>query len=174
RATRCPSGGAQNIRLIGLDRESFVPPEFSRFRGAADLYGVNAFVRYFAKRNLWVLGAGHLASPAVRRGATSAALDEGWRLGTSVGVRVRLPRVDVVMVPGYGLDATLPRRIAPGEALLSPAAATAFESGSGDINAPGADAVLQGRGRPTNAGRYFGLLHTLSFAVMWGERAVLD
>lgn len=174
RPTHCESEGAQNIRLIGLDRDSFAPPEFTRFRGSADLYGLDAFVRYFAKRNLWVLAAGHLASPSVRRSATTAALDEGWRLGTSMGVRLRLPRADLVMVPGYGLDLFLPRTVDPDQALLSPAAASAFESASGDINAPGADSVLQGRGRPTNAGRYFGMLHTLSFAVMWGEREVLD
>jgi hypothetical protein len=174
RATQCPSGGAQTLRLIGLDRQSFVLPEFSRFRGASDLYGLDVFARYRAQINLFVLAAAHVASPAVRRSATTAAQDEGWRLGTSVGVRLRLPRADVVLVPGYGLDFLLPRRVTPADALFSPAAATAFESGSGDINAPGAAGVLEGRGRPTNAGRYFGMLHTLSFAVMWGEREVLD
>jgi hypothetical protein len=174
RATRCKSGGAQTLRLIGLDRQSFVLPEFSRFRGAADLYGLDAFARYRVKTNLFVLAAAHLASPAVRRSATTAAHDEGFRVGTSVGVRLRLPRADLVLVPGYGLDVLLPRRVGPGDAMFSPAAATAFESGSGDINAPGAAGVLDGRGRPTNAGRYFSMLHTLSFALMWGEREVLD
>jgi hypothetical protein len=174
RATRCKTGGAQTLRLIGLDRQSFVLPEFSRFRGAADLYGLDAFARRRIQSNLFVLAAAHLASPAVRRSATTAAHDEGWRVGTSVGVRLRLPRADLVLVPGYGLDALLPRRVGPGDALFSPAAATAFESGGGDINAPGASGVLDGRGRPTNAGRYFGMLHTFSFALMWGEREVLD
>ncbi|MCA9650447.1 MAG: hypothetical protein KC501_11100 [Myxococcales bacterium] len=174
RASECPSNGDQTIRLIGLDRDSFVLPEFTRFRGTADLYGIDAYLRYFAKRNLWVLGGAHLASPSVRRGATTAALDEGWRLGTSAGVRLRMRRTDLVVVPGYGLDLFLPRTVTPGGALFSPAAAIAFDSGSGDINAPGANEVLQGRGRPTNAARYFGMLHTLSFAVMWGERLVLD
>jgi hypothetical protein len=174
RATRCESGGAQTLRLIGLDRQSFVLPEFSRFRGASDLYGLDAFARYRAQINLFVIAAVHLASPAVRRSATTAAHDEGWRTGSSVGVRVRLPRANVVLVPGYGLDVLLPRRVGPGDAMFSPAAATAFERGSGDINAPGAAGVLEGRGRPSNAGRYFGMLHTLSFALLWGEREVLD
>lgn len=174
RATRCKSGGAQTLRLIGLDRQSFVLPEFSRFRGAADLYGLDAFARYRAQTNLFVIVAAHLASPSVRRSATTAAQDEGWRAGTSVGVRLRLPRLDLVLVPGYGLDVLVPRRVGRGDAMFSPAAATAFESGSGDINAPGASGVLDGRGRPTNAGRYFGMVHTLSFALMWGEREVLD
>ncbi|MEM9458259.1 MAG: hypothetical protein AAGF11_29050 [Myxococcota bacterium] len=174
RATQCPTQGAQTIRLIGLDRQSFVLPEFSRYRGAADLYGIDAFARYRLGSNTFLLAAGHMASPTVRRGATNAYDDESWRVGTSFGVRLRLPRVDLVMVPGYGLDLSLPRRIGPDEALLSPAAATAFENGNGDINAPGADGVLQGRGRPSNAGRYFGMVHSLSFALMWGERAVLD
>ncbi len=174
RATHCKSGGAQTLRLIGLDRRSAALPEFSRFRGASDLYGVDVFARYRAQINLFVLIAAHLASPAVRRSATSAANDEGWRAGTSAGVRLRLPRANVVLVPGYGLDFLLPRRVDPAEALFSPAAANAFVSSGGDINAPGATGVLDGRGRPTNAGHYFGVLHTLSFAVMWGQREVLD
>ncbi len=174
RANRCPTGGAQTVRLIGLDRRSFVLPEFSRFRGATDLFGLDAFARYRLTSNLYLVTGGHFASPTVRRGATTAADDEGWRVGTSVGTRIRLSRADVVLVPGYGLDLYLPRRVAPGAALFSPAAATAFESGSGDINAPGASGVLEGRGRPSNAGRYLSLLHTLSFTVMWGERAAID
>lgn len=174
RATQCPSGGAQTMRLIGLDRRSATLPEFSRFRGAADIYGIDAFARYRAKTNLFVLAAAHLASPAVRRGATTAANDEDWRLGASAGVRVRLLRTDLVLVPGYGLDLLLPRRVDPDGALFSPADATAFDTGSGDINAPGADGVLLGRGRPTNTGRYLGMLHTVSLALMWGEREVLD
>lgn len=173
-ATRCPTGGAQTLRLIGLDRQSFTLPEFSRFRGATDIYGADVFARYRAASNTFVLAAAHMASPAVRRGATNASDDESWRVGTSFGARLRLPRVDLVMVPGYGLDFLLPRRVDPSTALFSPAAATAFESGDGDINAPGASGVLEGRGRPTNAGRYFGMVHTLSFALMWGERAILD
>lgn len=174
RATQCPTGGNQTLRLIGLDRRSVTLPELSRFRGKADLYGLDAFARYRAQSNLFVLFATHLASPAVRRGATTASDDEGWRLGTSLGVRLRLPRADLVLVPGYGFDMLLPRKVEPGDALLSPAAATAFDTGSGDINAPGAAGVLDGRGRPTNAGSYLGMLHTVSFAVMWGEREVLD
>jgi len=173
-ANSCPDDGAQTLRLIGLDRQSFVLPEFSRYRGAADLYGVDVFARYRAKSNLFMLAAAHLASPSVRRGATNANDDEGWRVGSSLGVRVRLPRVDLVMVPGYGLDVLIARTVEPSGALFSPAAAIAFEDGSGDINAPGAEGVLDGRGRPTNAGRYFGMLHTLSFALMWGERALVD
>lgn len=174
RPTHCKNGGEQTLRLIGLDRQSSARPEFARYRGASDLYGADVFVRYRAQINLFVLAAAHLASPAVRRSATSPAQDEGWRTGTSLGARVRLPRANVVLVPGYGLDFFLPRRVDPADAQFSPAAATAFESGSGDINAPGASGVLDGRGRPSNAGRYFGMLHTLSFAVMWGEREVLD
>jgi len=174
RATRCPTQGTQSLRLIGLDRQSFALPEFSRFRGTSDLYGLDVFTRYRLKSNLYVIAAAHLASPAVRRAATSAAFDEGWRAGTSMGVHLRLPRTDLVIVPGYGFDMLLPRRVQPGDALYSPSAATAFEAGTGDINAAEADAVLQGRGRPSNAGRYLSLLHTISFALMRGERAVLD
>ncbi|MEM7158252.1 MAG: hypothetical protein AAF799_35760 [Myxococcota bacterium] len=172
--SQCPSAGSQNLRLIGLDRQSAALPEFSRYRGSMDLFGVDAYTRYRAKRNIYVLAAAHFATPSVRRGATSAAFDESWRLGTSGGVRVRLRRAGVVLVPGYGFDVMLPRRIGAEDVLFSPAAATAFNEGSGDLNAPGADSVLQGRGRPTNAGRYFGMLHTVSFALMWGERDVLD
>ncbi len=174
RASRCPTQGSQTLRLVGLDRQSFVLPEFSRFRGAADLYGLDIYTRYRAQTNLYVLFAAHLASPTVRADATNAAQNEGWRVGTSLGVRLRLLRTDVVLVPGYGLDLLVPRRVEPGDALFSPAAATAFEDGGGDINALGAQGVLDGRGRPTNAGRYLGLVHSLSLALLWGERSVID
>ncbi len=174
RADRCSTDGAQTLSLTGLDRQSFVLPEFSRYRGATDLYGADLFARYRAQSNLFVIAAAHMSSPSVRSTALNATDDEGWRLGASLGMRIRLPRVDLVMVPGYGVDFVLPRTVDPEDALFSPEAASAFETGSGDINAPGAEAVLEGRGRPTNAGRYFGMLHSLSFAIMWGERALLD
>ncbi|MCH9688498.1 MAG: hypothetical protein K0V04_44115 [Deltaproteobacteria bacterium] len=174
RVGQCATSGAQTVRLIGLDRRSFVLPQFSRFRGATDLYGLDAFTRYRIKSNVDLITAGHLASPAIRRGATTATDDEGWRVGTSVGARVRLRGVNLVLLPGYGLDVLLPRRVDPGQALFSPSSATAFEGGSGDINATGAAGVLEGRGRPTNAARYLSLLHTLSLTVMWGERDAID
>jgi hypothetical protein len=69
------------------------------------------------------------------------------------------------------VDLILPRRVGPSEARFDPVAATAFEAAAADLNGPGAAAVLAGRGRPTNAGRYFGMAHGLSLALMWGERS---
>jgi hypothetical protein len=167
----CPDDGNQTVRLVGLERARFVLPEFTRYRGLSDVIGADVFARYRAKTNIYVLFAGHLSSPGTQRAATTAATSDGWRLGTSVGARVRVRRTEVLLVPGYGLDLDLPRRVRPSEAAFDPAAATAFVGSGNDLNASGADLVLDGRGRPTNAGRYFGMLHTLSLAVLWGERS---
>lgn len=167
----CHDDGNQTVRLVGLDRARVVLPEYTRFRGLTDVLGADVFARYRAKTNIYLLFAGHFNSPGVRRAATTAATNDGWRLGGSVGARVRVRRTDLMLVPGYGLDFDLPRRVAPGSASFDPAAATAFVSSGGDLNAPGADLVLLGRGRPSNAGRYFSMTHTLSIAVLWGERS---
>ena len=167
---QCSSSGNQTLRLVGLDRQAFVLPEFTRYRGLADVYSADAFVRYRFDPQTYLVFAGHVASPSVRRGADTADLASGVMTGASIGVRVRIPRTEVLLVPGYGMDIVLPRFVGRGQARYDPIAAAAFEAAGGDINGPGADAVLEGRGRPTNAGRYFGMAHGLSLAVLWGER----
>lgn len=168
--TRCDDDGSQSLRLVGLERNAFVLPEFRRYRGLQDLYGVDVYTSYRARSNASILLAGHLATPSVRRGATTAALNEGWRLGLSMGARLRLKQTNFLLVPGYGIDMFLPRNVTPQRALFDPHSATAFEAAGGDVNATGAKAVLEGRARPTNAGRYFGLLHVFTLALTWGER----
>ena len=167
----CADAGNQSLRLVGLDRNAFVLPEFQRYRGLQDLYGVDAYASYRVRSNAAITLGGHFSSPAVRRGATTAANNEGWRLGASVGARFRLRQSNFLIVPGYGLDAYLPRNVTPGRALFDPRSATSFEAARGDINAPGANAVLEGRAHPSNAGRYFGLLHVFTLALTWGERS---
>ena len=66
-------------------------------------------------------------------------------------------------------DLLLPRDVRPGQADLDPTAASDFADSGGDINATGADAFLDGRARPTNAGRYFGQQHVFSLTLSWGE-----
>jgi hypothetical protein len=175
----CPDHGNQQLRLVGLARAGSVLPEITRHRGLADVYGADVFARLRPDTSnvklprtlarLYVLMGGHVRSPAVRRGATTAAYDEGWRVGGSVGTRLKVRSTEVVFVPGYGLDLAVPRRVSPSVARYDPVAATDFVDSGGDLNSPGADAVLDGRGRPTNAGRYFGLVHTLSLSILWGE-----
>lgn len=169
RPGRCKTSGEQRLRLVGLDRDSFVLPEVLRYRGLTDLFSGDAFVRYRATTNVDVLFAGHLSTPSVRRGAVNADLSQGWLLGGSGGARLRVPKTALVIVPGYSLDVWLPRLVPPGVARFDPLAAAAFEAADGDINAAGADAALEGRGRPTNAGRYFALSHTLSVALLFGD-----
>lgn len=168
---RCDDGGAQQLRLVGLDRQSFVLPEFSRYRGLADVYSADAFASYRLRTNTALIAAAHVASPSVRRGADSADRIGGAQLGASFGVRFRIPRTEVILVPGYALDLSLPRFVQAGQAQFDPAAATAFEQAGADLNSAGADAVLRGRGRATNAGRYFAMAHGLSLSLLWGERS---
>ncbi len=165
----CGGRDAQTLRLVGLDRDSFVRPEFERFRGAQDLFGVEAHGTYRVRSNIAVLMQSHVASPSVRRDAQTAAVGEGWRLGVGGGARIRVGTNNVLLSPGYAMDLLLPRTARPASALLDPTAATDFADSGGDINADGADAFLAGRARPTNAGRYFGQLHSLTLTLSWGE-----
>lgn len=165
----CSGRDAQTLRLVGLDRNSFVPPEFDRFRGLQDLYGADLHATYRVRSNIAVLLQSNLNSPSVRRGAQTAAVGEGWRAGLGGGARIRVGSSNVMLSPGYVVDVFLPRDVRPEDAALDPTAATEFADTGGDINARGADAVLAGRGRPTNAARYFGQLHTLTLTLSWGE-----
>jgi len=107
----------------------------------------------------------------VRPDSMTVADPEGWRLGLSFGTVIRLRQSDFLLVPGYGIDTYLPHHVRPGEAAFDPEARTAFEQSGGDLNDPSAAAVLAGRGRPTNAGKYFGMLHSFTLAVRWSERS---
>ncbi len=174
-AADCPNERSQKLRLVGLDRQRFVLPEFDRHRGLQDVYGIDAQGSYGVRSHIRVLFAGHMSSPSVRRGAQTAAYGEGWKLGMTLGAQFRIRQTGFILRPAYGLDVALPRDVTPAKARFRPQDATTFEQSGGDLNAPGAPAVLEGRARPTNAGRYFGLVHTFSFGVSWGETpAVLD
>ncbi len=165
----CGGRDAQTLRLVGLDRTSFVPPEFTRYRGAQDLYGADFHASYRIRSNVAVLMQSNVSSPSVRRDAQSAAIGEGWRVGLGGGARLRLRQSNLLLSPGYAFDLLLPRNVRPSSAALDPTAATDFADSGGDINAQGADAFLTGRARPTNAGRYFGQLHVLTLTLSWGE-----
>jgi len=168
-AGRCAESGAQTLRLVGLDRQSFVLPEFSRYRGLADVYSLDVYARYRLRTNASLVFAGHGASPSVRRGADAANLASASRVGGSFGMRIKIPKTQVIVVPGYAVDFFVPRRVGTSDARLDPVAATSFDDSGGDLNSAAADAVLAGRARPTNAGRYFAMTHAVSVALMWGE-----
>lgn len=167
--SQCPTAGAQRLRLVGLDRNSFVLPEFERFRGAQDMYGADVHAGYRIRSDKTILVGANVSSPSVRPSAQTAAWGEGWRMGLTAGGRFRIGQTNVLLTPGYGIDLLVPRRVQAQDAAFEPSDATAFAATGGDLNAPGASAVLAGRGRPTNAGRYFGMLHTFSLTLSWGE-----
>ncbi|EDM80690.1 hypothetical protein PPSIR1_12443 [Plesiocystis pacifica SIR-1] len=121
-----------------------------------------------------LLGAG-LMSPGVQPESLSPAYPDGWTLQATLGTSFNLPSRNGVwsLVPAYGVDFLAPTRVGSGgrDPAYSPSAAVAFEQGGADINDPSADAVLSGRARPTNAGRYTGAVHTLMFGLRWSERS---
>ncbi|GEM_PF-1965740 len=168
----CADPGDQTISLVGLDRDSYVLPQFTRHRGLQDVYGFDLYTSYRARSNLTMTFAGHGATPNVRPTAQTAASHEPWRVGATFGLAVRVGQSGFVLVPGYGLDVWLPNHVRPSRAAFDPTAQTEFEAMGGDINAPRAELVLDGRARPTNAGRYVGLVHTLTLAVRWSERGL--
>ncbi len=170
RPAACPDDGAQEVTITGLDAESFVPSKFVRYRGSQDVFALDVFATYQFRARAALSGGAHLASPPTRPVARSAAFPDGWRLGITFSAALALADRHVLLVPGYGFDLDLPGRVRPGSAAYDPTARTAFEASFGDLNAPGADAVLAGRGRPTNAGRYVGMRHLLSLTVRWTDR----
>ncbi len=169
RASMCRGRDAPRLRLVGLDQRSFVLPEFEMYRAAQDLYGADVHATYRIRSNVAILFGGSFNSPSIARGAHNAGFGDGWRTGLLVGTRFRLGQSNVLLTPGYAIDAMLPRHVRPGDARFDPAAANDFAASGGDINAEGAAAVLQGRARPTNAGRYFGFVHTFAVTLSWGE-----
>lgn len=166
----CADPGGQQLSLVGLDRNSVLLPESARYRGRQDVFGFDAYTTYRARSNLAVVLGNHFASPATRRQARSAADGDGWRLGFTVGVPLRVRQSNLQVVPGYGLDVYLPTRVLARDAAFDPIAASTFAASGGDINGPTADLVLAGRGRTSNAGRYTGAAHTVMLTLRWSER----
>lgn len=116
------------------------------------------------------------ATPGVRRGAITASNFDGWKLSASLGATFRIPsksnaRGSWFVSPGYAVDLVLPTQVGPGgfSAEFDPEAAFLFEASHRDINGAGARKVLQGRGRPTNAGDYIGNSHFLTLSFRWAE-----
>lgn len=169
---KCGDPGDQRLSLVGLDRDSVLLPETTRYRGRSDMFGADAYTTYRARSNLAVMLGGHFSSPATRNAALSAASSDGWRFGLSVGTTVRLGKSDFQLVPGYALDLYLPSTVRPGSAAFDPAAATAFHKSGGDLNSDVAAQVLAGQGRASNAGRYTGAVHTFMLGLRWSERVV--
>lgn len=165
----CADPGVQSISLVGLDRNSVLLPETARYRGYQDLFGLDAYTTYRARSNLAVVVGVHASSPVVRNAARAPGHSDGWRAGLSLGVPLRLRQSNLQIVPGYGFDLYLPERTR-GQAAFDPVGAAAFADSGGDINSASADLVLSGRGRPTNAGRYTGAVHTFMLTLRWSER----
>ncbi|MCY1006065.1 hypothetical protein OV079_10930 [Nannocystis pusilla] len=161
--------GSQQISLVGLDRNSVLLPESTRYRGRQDLFGFDIYTTYQARSNLAAVLGGHFSSPVVRRTAREPGNNDGWRAGITVGVPLRVGSSNLQIVPGYGFDLYLPSSTGrPGD--FDPAAATRFAAAGGDINSDDAALVLAGRGRPSNAGRYTGAVHTFMLTLRWAER----
>lgn len=167
----CDNRDAARLRLLGLDRTAATAPESLRHAGAQDLFGAELYVTHILRSGLWLLLGTQLSSPSVRRAAQTAAQGDGWRWGLQAGTRIRTRRGKLHVTPGYALDLLLPRHVRPTEAAFDPVAAGRFAASGRDLNVDGAQTVLDGRGRPTNAGRYFGMVHLLSFTVGWADDA---
>jgi opacity protein-like surface antigen len=123
-----------------------------------------------------LLGGG-VSSPAVKPGALTVANSDGWTLLATFGASFNLPGRNGTwsLAPAYALDFMLPTRVGPGgfTPAFDPTAAIDFEANGADLNnTASANAVLAGRGLPTNAGIYTGAVHTILFSVRWSERGL--
>lgn len=123
-----------------------------------------------------LLFGGGFNSPGVAPGALTVAQSDGWTLLATLGASFNLPGRNGTwsLAPAYALDFTLPARVGPGgrTPAFDPTAALAFEASGADLNSTWADAVLSGRGLPTNAATYVGAVHTILFSVRWSERGI--
>lgn len=164
----CADPGTQQLSLVGLDRNSVLLPESARWRGRQDVFGLDTYVTYRARSNLAVTLGSHFATPMIRRAARAPGNSDGWRVGLTVGLPLRVRQSNLQIVPGYGFDLYVPERTRAGA--FDPVAAAAFADAGGDLNSPEAALVLDGRGRPSNAGRYSGAVHTLMLTLRWSER----
>ena len=169
---KCGDPGDQRLSLVGLDRDSVLLPETTRYRGRSDVFGADAYTTYRARSNLAMLIGGHASSPVTRRSALSPAGSDGWKVGLSFGTTLRILQSNFQLIPGYAIDFFIPTTVKPGQAAFDPAAAAAFNASGGDLNTPDAARVLAGQGRPSNAGRYTGTVHTFMIGLRWSERIV--
>jgi len=168
---KCGDPGDQRLSLVGLDRDSVLLPESVRYRGHADVFGFDAYTTYRMRSNVAVMLGSHVSSPATRRAALSAAGSDGWRFGASLGATLRVGQSNFQLLPGYAFDLYVPTTTGD-RAAFDPAAAAVFNGRGGDLNTPEAALVLAGRGRPSNAGRYTGAVHTFMFGLRWSERVI--
>jgi len=169
---KCGDPGDQRLSLVGLDRDSVLLPETTRYRGRSDVFGADAYTTYRARSNLAVMIGGHFSSPTTRRAALSAAGSDSWRFGLSLGTTLRIAQSNFQVVPGYAFDLYTPSTVRGSRAAFDPASAAAFQASGGDLNTPAAERVLAGQGRPSNAGRYTGVVHTFMLGLRWSERVV--
>jgi hypothetical protein len=169
---RCGDPGDQRLSLVGLDRDSVLLPETTRYRGRSDVFGADAYTTYRARSNLALMIGGHFSSPSTRRAALSAAGSDSWRFGLSLGTSLRVAQSNFQVIPGYAFDLYTPSTVRSSVAAFDPSTATAFHASGGDLNTPDAERVLAGQGRPSNAGRYTGAVHTFMLGLRWSERVV--
>ena len=169
---KCGDPGDQRLSLVGLDRDSVLLPETTRYRGRADVFGFDAYTTYRVRSTLAVMLGGHTSSPATRTAAVSAAGSDAWRFGLSFGATLRVRQSNFQLVPGYAFDLYVPTTVRGDRAAFDPTAAATFNAGGGDLNTPEAALVLAGRGRPSNAGRYTGAVHTFMLGLRWSERVI--
>jgi hypothetical protein len=167
----CGDPGGQRLSLVG-QVASGVPTESIRYRGSADVFGADVFTTYRARSTLAFMIGGHTSSPGTRRSAMSASTHDAWRFGFTFGTTLRIRQSNFQIVPGYGFDLYVPTTVRPGSAAFDPAAAAAYSESGADLNSAEAAAVLAGRGRPTNAGRYTGTVHTFMLGLRWSERVI--
>lgn len=177
----CQGRDVAQLQIKGLDPRASVLAETPIYRGRTDRYGLEVYSGYDLQRSkthntkVSILWGGGFDSPATRPGALTMERVDGWAVKASVGASLELQQRlgSLFLAPGYGLNLQVPTTVGAGGStpLYSPDALAQFAASGGDINSPSAGAVLSGRARPTNAGRYFAHSHALLFSIRWSERS---
>lgn len=184
-ATECDGRDIARLTIQGLDAQTAILSEAPIYRGSADRYGTELYAGYDLDTywtrprpvHLRLLLSGGFDSPAVRPGAITVSRYDTWTVRASAGASFEIEQRlgSLFLAPGYALDLVVPTTVGRGDTrpLYDPSAFAAFASSGLDLNDASAEAVLAGRARPTNAGRYTAHAHAVLFSLRWAERSRL-
>jgi hypothetical protein len=172
---KCDRRATDHLTLSGIGDGGAWLSETPIYRGQRDFFTLEAWTtvsRLPVNRSSegsfdgfsgwsWISGLA-TTSPSVAPNAIVATGGEGWTVKGTIGTHVEWFRrgTRFSLEPGYGIDWALPVSVG-NQSLFDASAIDDFANSGSDIYDPSANAVLSGRARPTNEGRYQTWRHVL-------------
>jgi hypothetical protein len=150
------------IRLVGPSGDTLLgkslPDQLVLYRGFQDSWDMRA--RLVHAPWTWFRWSGtlRLETSAVPEANVNAAAVDGPKLEPALATEFTLGR-HLKIAAGYALAWMFP--VTVGNSTFDPTAAAACQQAAGDLSSPACQTRLAGRARPTAAGSYKMLQHTL-------------